>query len=284
MTGKRLNTREFQKNRLAVLGVLLIAFLTFLALFAPFISPHDPLELKLDRRLEAPSFEYPFGTDDLGRCIFSRVVYGTRFSLGIGVLVVAATSIAGTLLGVLSGYRGGMFDEIVMRGVDIVLAFPNIILALVIAGLLGPGFTNVVLALSLTQWPVYTRLVRGQVLSLKKRAFVEAAKALRAPNLYIMRRHILPNCLESVVVLGTLEIAHVIIFAAALSFLGLGIQLPDPEWGAMLKAGIPYLRSAPHLTFFPGLMIMLTVMAFNFAGDGLRDCLDTETNREVMAG
>ncbi|HII01450.1 TPA: nickel ABC transporter permease subunit NikC [Methanosarcinaceae archaeon] len=284
MTGKRLNTREFRKNRLAVFGVLLISFLAFLALFAPFISPHDPLEQKLDRRLEAPSFEYPFGTDDLGRCIFSRVVYGTRISLGIGVLVVAATSIAGTLLGVLSGYRGGLFDEIVMRGVDIVLAFPNIILALVIAGLLGSGFTNVVLALSLTQWPVYTRLVRGQVLSLKKRAFVEAARALRASNFYIMRRHILPNCMESVVVLGTLEIAHVIIFAAALSFLGLGIQLPDPEWGAMLKAGIPYLRSAPHLTFFLGLMIMLTVMAFNFAGDGLRDCLDTETNREVMAG
>ncbi|WP_440955999.1 nickel ABC transporter permease subunit NikC [Methanosarcina sp. Mfa9] len=284
MIGKRLNTREFRKNRLAVLGVLLIILLSFLALFAPFISPHDPLKQKLDRGLEGPSFEYPFGTDDLGRCIYSRVVYGTRFSLGIGVLVVTATSIAGTLLGVLSGYRGGLFDEIVMRGVDIVLAFPNIILALVIAGLLGSGFTNVVLALSLTQWPVYTRLVRGQVLSLKKRAFVEAAKALRASNFYIMRRHILPNCLESVVVLGTLEIAHVIIFAAALSFLGLGIQLPDPEWGAMLKAGIPYLRSAPHLTFFPGLMIMLTVMAFNFAGDGLRDCLDTETDREVMAG
>jgi len=284
MSEKKLNIREFRKNRLAVLGVLLIILLSSLALFAPFISPHDPLEQKLGKRLEAPSSEYPFGTDDLGRCIFSRVVYGTRVSLGIGVLVVAATSIAGTLLGVLSGYRGGLFDEIVMRGVDIVLAFPNIILALVIAGLLGSGFTNVVLALSLTQWPVYTRLVRGQVLSLKKRAFVEAARALRASNFYIMRRHILPNCMESVVVLGTLEIAHVIIFAAALSFLGLGIQPPTPEWGSMLKAGIPYLRSAPHLTFFPGLMIMLTVMAFNFAGDGLRDCLDTETNREVMAG
>ena len=284
MAGKRLNIREFRKNRLAVLGVLLIILLSFLALFAPLISPHDPLEQKLDRRLEAPSSKYPFGTDDLGRCIFSRVVYGTRVSLGIGVLVVTATSIAGTLLGVLSGYRGGMFDEIVMRGVDIVLAFPNIILALVIAGLLGSGFSNVVLALSLTQWPVYTRLVRGQVLSLKKRAFVEAARALRASNFYIMRRHILPNCMESVVVLGTLEIAHVIIFAAALSFLGLGIQPPTPEWGSMLKAGIPYLRSAPHLTIFPGLMIMLTVMAFNFAGDGLRDCLDTGIEREVMAG
>lgn len=278
---RKKQVQEFRKNRLAVLGVLLIAFLAFLALFAPLVSPHDPLEQKLERGLEGPSLEYPFGTDNLGRCIFSRVVYGTQVSLGIGVLVVTATSIAGTLLGILSGYKGGLFDEIVMRGVDIVLAFPNIILALVIAGLLGSGFFNVVLALSLTQWPVYTRLVRAQVLSLKKQAFVEAARALRASNFYIMRRHILPNCMGSVVVLGTLEIAHVIIFAAALSFLGLGIPMPTAEWGSMLKEGIPYLLSAPHLTFFPGLMIMLTVLAFNFAGDGLRDCLDTGTG--VMA-
>lgn len=282
MTLNQQALQKFRKNRLAVFGILFITFLAFLALFAPFISPHDPLEQKLDRKLETPSFEYPFGTDNLGRCIFSRVVYGTQVSLGIGILVVAISSLVGTLLGLLSGYRGGLFDEIIMRGVDIVLAFPNIILALVIAGLLGSGFFSVVLALSLTQWPVYTRLVRGQVLSLKKRAFVEAARALRAPDFYIMRRHILPNCMESVIVLGTLEIAHVIIFAAALSFLGLGIQSPTPEWGSMLKAGIPYLRSAPNLTFFPGFMIMFTVLAFNFAGDGLRDCLDTGT--EVMTG
>jgi peptide/nickel transport system permease protein len=170
-----------------------------------------------------------------------------------------------------------------MRGVDIVMAFPNIILALVIAGLLGPGFSSVVLALAFTQWPAYARLVRGQVLSLRKRAFVEAAKALRPSSFYIMRKHILPNCMEPVIVLGTLEIAHVIIFAAALSFLGLGIQPPDPEWGSMLKAGIPYLRTSPHLTFFPGLMIIFTVFAFNFAGDGLRDSFGQPANQEVLA-
>lgn len=277
---KSLNLQEFRKNRLTVLGILLIVLLSLIALLAPFISPHDPLKQNFDRGREAPSFEYPFGTDELGRCLFSRVIYGTRASLGIGVLVVAITSLAGTFLGLVSGYRGGLIDEIIMRGVDIFLSFPNIILALVIAGLLGSGFSSTVFALSLTQWPVYTRLVRGQVLSLKKRAFVEAAKALRASDFYIMRRHILPNCIGPVIVLGTLEVAHVIIFAAALSFLGLGIQPPTPEWGSILKSGIPYLRTAPYITFFPGIMIMLTVLAFNFAGDGLRDFLDPETGQE----
>ncbi|KKG09514.1 nickel ABC transporter permease subunit NikC [Methanosarcina sp. 2.H.A.1B.4] len=280
---KKLTFGEFGKNRLAVSGLLLIAVLCILALFAPRIAPHDPLAQRLDSGLLFPSTEYPFGTDELGRCIFSRVIYGTRISLGIGLLVVAATSVAGTAIGLISGYRGGLLDEVIMRGVDVVMAFPNIILALVIAGLLGPGFSSVVLALAFTQWPAYARLVRGQVLSLRKRAFVEAARALRPSSFYIMRKHILPNCMEPVIVLGTLEIAHVIIFASALSFLGLGIQPPDPEWGSMLKAGIPYLRTAPHLTFFPGLMIIFTVFAFNFAGDGLRDSLGQPANQEVLA-
>lgn len=283
MAEKRLSLGELRKNKLAVSGILLIAVLCVLALFAPEIAPHDPLAQRLDGRLLYPSSEYPFGTDDLGRCIFSRVIYGTRISLGIGLLVVATTSVAGTSLGLLSGYRGGALDEVLMRGVDIVMAFPNIILALVIAGLLGPGFSSVVLALAFTQWPAYARLVRGQVLSLKKRAFVEAARALRPSSFYIMRKHILPNCMEPVIVLGTLELAHVIIFASALSFLGLGIQPPDPEWGSMLKAGIPYLRTAPHLTFFPGLMIIFTVFAFNFAGDGLRDSLGQPADQGVLA-
>ncbi len=271
------------KNRLAVSGILLIAILCTLALFAPIFAPNDPLDQKLNSRLLGPCHEYPFGTDEFGRCILSRVIYGTRISLGIGILVVAATSVAGTSFGLLSGYTGGLLDEVFMRGVDIIMAFPNIILALMLSGLLGPGFTSVVLSLSLTQWPVYTRLVRGQVLSLKQRDFVEAARALRPSNFYIMRKHILPNCIEPVIVLGTLEIAHVIIFASALSFLGLGIQPPDPEWGSMLKFGIPYLRTAPHLSFFPGLMIMLTVFAFNFAGDGLRDSLGQSAEQEVLA-
>ena len=273
---------EFKKNKLVLFSILFIAILCFLALFAPYISPNDPFVQRLDKQFLSPCREYPLGTDEFGRCIFSRVIYGTRISLGIGILVVAVTSIAGTSIGLFSGYKGGLIDEILMRGVDVMLAFPNIILALMIAGLLGPGFLSVVLSLSLTQWPVYARLVRGQVLSLKKRDFVEAARALRPSNFYIMRKHILPNCMEPVIVLGTLEIANVIIFASALSFLGLGIQPPTPEWGSMLKSGIPYLRISPHLCFIPGLMIMLTVFAFNFAADGLRASLGQAAKQEVL--
>jgi peptide/nickel transport system permease protein len=283
MAEKGPNLRGLGANIFATSGLLLIAVLCILALFAPYIAPHDPLTQRLDSRLLGPCPEYPFGTDEFGRCILSRVIYGTRLSLGIGILVVAVTSIAGTSLGLFSGYRGGLLDEVLMRGVDVMMAFPNIILALMIAGLLGPGFTSIVLSLSLTQWPVYARLVRGQVLSLKKRDFVEAARALRPSSFYVMRKQILPNCMEPVIVLGTLEISHVIIFASALSFLGLGIQPPVPEWGSMLKSGISYLLTAPHVAFFPGLMIMLTVFAFNFAGDWLRDSLGQPAEQEVLA-
>ena len=274
--------KELGENRMSAVGAVIIVFLVFVAFFAPYLAPHDPLKQNLGKRLLAPNGEYPFGTDELGRCIFSRVLYGTRISLEIGVVVVVITALVGTILGGVSGYCGGIVDEIIMRAVDIVLAFPSIILALVIAGLLGPGLFNVILALAVTHWPAYTRLVRGLTLSVKEKEFVEAARALRASSFYILRRHILPNCINSVIVLATLGIAHTIISAAALSFLGLGIQPPTPEWGSMLKAGIPYLRSAPFLTFFPGIMIMITVLAFNFLGDGLRDTLDPRAKEMLM--
>ena len=274
--------KELGENRMAAVGIVIIIILVFVAFFAPFLAPHNPLEQNLEKRLLAPNSEYLFGTDELGRGIFSRVLYGTRISLEIGVIVVGITALVGTILGGISGYYGGIVDEIIMRSVDIVLAFPSIILALVIAGLLGPGLFNVILALAVTHWPAYTRLVRGMALSVKEKEFVEAARALRASNFYIMRRHILPNCISPVIVLATLGIAHTIIFAAALSFLGLGIQPPTPEWGSMLKSGIPYLRSAPFLTFFPGIMIMITVLAFNFLGDGLRDTLDPRAKEMLM--
>lgn len=274
--------KELGENRMSAVGAVIIVFLVFVAFFAPYLAPHDPLKQNLGKRLLAPNGEYPFGTDELGRCIFSRVLYGTRISLEIGVVVVVITALVGTILGGVSGYCGGIVDEIIMRAVDIVLAFPSIILALVIAGLLGPGLFNVILALAVTHWPAYTRLVRGMTLSVKEKEFVEAARALRASSFYILRRHILPNCINPVIVLATLGIAHTIISAAALSFLGLGIQPPTPEWGSMLKAGIPYLRSAPFLTFFPGIMIMITVLAFNFLGDGLRDTLDPRAKEMLM--
>jgi len=279
---KRNILKEAGNNRMAAIGGAVVILLVLIAILASLLSPHDPFEQKLENRLLNPCFEYPFGTDDLGRCIFSRLIFGTRYSLAIGVTVVGITALVGTTLGIVSGYSRGIIDETLMRIVDIVLAFPGIILALVIAGILGPSFLNVVIALSLTHWPAYTRLVRGITLSLREKEFIEGAKALRASNIYIMRRHILPNCINPIIVLATLDIAHAIIFATGLSFLGLGIQPPTPEWGSMLKAGIPYFRISPHLTFFPGTAIMVTVMAFNFLGDGLRDMIDPKINKIIL--
>ena len=282
LNNKRNILKEAGNNRMAAIGGAIVILLVLIAILASLLSPHDPLEQKLENRLLNPCFEYPFGTDDLGRCIFSRLIFGTRYSLAIGVVVVGITASVGTTLGIVSGYSRGIIDETLMRIVDIVLAFPGIILALVIAGILGPSFLNVVIAISLTHWPAYTRLVRGITLSLREKEFIEGARALRASNIYIMRRHILPNCINPIIVLATLDIAHAIIFATGLSFLGLGIQPPTPEWGSMLKAGIPYFRISPHLTFFPGTAIMVTVMAFNFLGDGLRDIIDPKINEIIL--
>lgn len=282
LNNKRNILKEAGNNRMAAIGGAIVILLVLIAISASLLSPHDPFEQKLENRLLNPCFEYPFGTDDLGRCIFSRLIFGTRYSLAIGVVVVGITASVGTTLGIVSGYSRGIIDETLMRIVDIVLAFPGIILALVIAGILGPSFLNVVIAISLTHWPAYTRLVRGITLSLREKEFIEGARALRASNIYIMRRHILPNCINPIIVLATLDIAHAIIFATGLSFLGLGIQPPTPEWGSMLKAGIPYFRISPHLTFFPGTAIMVTVMAFNFLGDGLRDIIDPKINEIIL--
>lgn len=282
LNDKRNILKEAGNNRMAAIGGAIVILLVLIAISASLLSPHDPFEQKLENRLLNPCFEYPFGTDDLGRCIFSRLIFGTRYSLAIGVVVVGITASVGTTLGIVSGYSRGIIDETLMRIVDIVLAFPGIILALVIAGILGPSFLNVVIAISLTHWPAYTRLVRGITLSLREKEFIEGARALRASNIYIMRRHILPNCINPIIVLATLDIAHAIIFATGLSFLGLGIQPPTPEWGSMLKAGIPYFRISPHLTFFPGTAIMVTVMAFNFLGDGLRDVIDPKINEIIL--
>jgi peptide/nickel transport system permease protein len=266
--------RRLKKHRLALIGAAIILTLFFVAVFAPFIAPHDPIEQNLENRLLPPSTEHPFGTDNLGRCILSRLIYGTQVSLQIGIMVVGITSIVGVMLGAIAGYRGGIIDEIIMRIVDVLLAFPGIILALVIAGILGPSLFNVMLALAVIGWTSYARVVRGSVLSVKEKEFIEAAKAIGASDVRIMFRHILPNVMAPVIVMATLGMAHVILAAAALSFLGLGAQPPTPEWGSMLSAGRAFMRTAPHLTIFPGLAIMITVLAFNFLGDGLRDTFD----------
>jgi len=272
---------RLKENRLAMVGLVIVLVLVLVAILAPFIAPHDPIEQHLDRRLLPPSWQYPLGTDDLGRCILSRLIYGARVSLQVGAVVVGITALFGTLLGLIAGYRGGVVDEVIMRIVDVLLAFPGLILALVIAGLLGPGLFNVMLALSLVGWTGYARVVRGCVLSAKERTFVEAARALGSSNFHIMFRHILPEALPPVIVMATLGMGRTILAAAALSFLGLGAQPPMPEWGSMLNGGRAFLRVAPHLTTFPGLAIMITVLAFNFLGDGLRDALDPRWKKRV---
>lgn len=290
--------KRLKKHRTASLGAIIILGLIFVALCAPFFAPHDPLKQNLDQRLlpdiltamytiltgpfEQDTFgqmlqlnlEFPLGTDNLGRCILSRLIFGTRVSLRVAITVVSVTSVTGTMLGAIAGYYGGILDEIIMRTIDILLAFPGIILALVIAGILGPSLLNLMLMMILIGWTGYARVVRGAVLAVKEKEFIEAAKATGISDGHVMFRHILPNVMAPVIVMGTLGMAHMILAVAGLSFLGLGAQPPIPEWGSMLNAGRDFMRTAPHMMIFPGLAIMLTVLSFNFLGDGLRDILD----------
>lgn len=267
---------------MALIGLAIILLLVIVAAIAPVFAPHHPYEQDLEKAFLPPSLEYPFGTDDFGRCIFSRIIFGTRISLAIGVVVTAISAVTGIILGMLAGFYSGIVDEVIMRIVDIFLAFPGLILALVIAGLLGPGMFNVLFALSLVGWMGYARVVRGVVLAEKEKNFVETARALGAGSLYIMYRHLLPNVLAPVIVMATLGIGQAILAAAGLSFLGLGAQPPVPVWGSMLNDGKMYLQTAPHLTIFPGLAIMITVLSFNFLGDGLRDLFDPRLREKTI--
>jgi peptide/nickel transport system permease protein len=265
---------QIKQNRTALPGAIIIILLVFIALFAPQLSPHNPIKASLGERLSGPSDKYPLGTDHLGRCVLSRLLHGARVSLTVGVVVVGVAASFGVLLGILSGYYGGLLDEIIMRLVDAMLAFPSIFLALAIAGTLGPGLVNVMIAIVVVEWTRYARVMRGSILSVKENYYIEAARALGATDFYIVTRHILPNAIAPIVVVATLGMAPVILSATSLSFLGLGVQPPTPEWGMMLNDGRLFMRRAPYLTTFPGLAIMITILAFNLLGDGLRDALD----------
>ncbi len=266
--------RIFMRNRAAIAGLLVLALILLAALSAPVIVPHGPLAADLARMLTSPSGAHPLGTDELGRDILSRVLYGARISLTLGFVAVGIALFIGIPLGAIGAYRGGWTDLAVMRLVDILLSFPPILLAISVVVVLGPSLYNAMIAIGIAQMPVYARLVRGVVLSLKEREYVEAARALGAGEARIVFSHILPNCLSPLIVQSTLQVASAILSAAALGFLGLGAQPPMPEWGAMLSKGRLYLRVAPHLSIFPGLAILITTLAFNLLGDGLRDALD----------
>ncbi len=266
--------REFTRDKLAVTGAVILFILMFVAVFAHYIAPYDPVKLNLAERLSAPNAGHLMGTDSLGRDVFSRVIYGTRVSLLIAIAVVAAETFIGVLAGIAAGFFGKVVDEILMRFVDILLAFPGIILAMVIVGMLGSSMINLIIALTFAGWVKYARLVRGSILSIKEKTFIESARAIGCSRFRIAVFHILPNIISPVIVLATLNMGTIIISIAGLSFLGLGVQPPTPEWGIMLNNGKPFMESAPHLMVFPGFMIMITVMAFNFLGDGLRNILD----------
>jgi peptide/nickel transport system permease protein len=264
---------------LALAGLMITLGLVLTAIFSPWLSPFDPLTVDLAGKLQPPSFSHIFGTDDLGRDIFSRVIAGSRISLRIAITVVAFAFSLGTALGIVAGYFGGVVDEVVMRLTDVFLSIPGLILALVIAAALGPGLENAVLALCVTWWPWYTRLARGEALSIREKQYVEAGRMVGASDFRLILRHILPNCLSPVIVNASMDMGFVILTAAGLSFIGLGAQPPSPEWGAMLSLGRTYLREAWWISTFPGLAIMITVLGFNLLGDGLRDILDPKLRR-----
>ncbi|MFZ2492316.1 MAG: nickel transporter permease [Thermoanaerobaculia bacterium] len=273
--------RNLASNFAFSAGLLLTVALVVIALAAPLLATQDPNVQDTSRRLEAPSKAHPLGLDDLGRDVYSRIVYGARVSLRVGFSVVVIASLVGVTLGAMSGYFGGWMDTVVMRLCDILLAFPGILLAIALVAVLGPSLNNVVLALATTGWVGYARLTRGQVLKVREMEYVTAARALGARSPRVILRHVLPNVINPVIVMATLGLAGAILAEAALSFLGLGVQPPTPSWGAMLTSGRAYLGLANHLAIFPGAAIMLAVMGLNFLGDGLIDALDPKYRKEM---
>jgi len=262
------------ESRLNVLGVAIVMLVLLLAVFGPLIAPQNPNQIDLFAILQPPSVHHWFGTDNLGRDLFSRVIVGTRISVSVAVIILSLSVTFGTALGIVSGMVGGLVDEIIMRVTDLFLAFPGFILAAAIAATLGPSLQHTVLALAVVFWPWYTRLIRGQVLSLREREFVLAARVARAGRIWIATRHLARNVLAILVVQVSLDVGYAILATSSLSFLGLGAQPPSPEWGAIIAEGRNYIQTAWWWITFPGLVLALTVLGFNLLGDGLRDWID----------
>lgn len=264
---------QLRKHPIGAVGAGIVLFILLVALLAPFIAPYEPSS-QGSTRLLPPSSQHWFGTDELGRDVFSRVVFGTRTSLYVGLLSVSLASVLGITAGVLAGFIGGNIDNVIMRVVDIIFAFPTLVLAIVIAGLLGPSLTNAMLAIAVVFSPSFARVARSSVLTVKNEVYIEAARVVGGSERHIILRHVLPNIMAPLIILATLSLSLAILAEAGLSFLGLGTQPPTPAWGLMLSQGRRFMELAPGLAIFPGLAIMITVLAFNFLGDGLRDALD----------
>ena len=265
---------RFRHNRLALIGLGLVVVLALSSALAPWLAPYDPTRQSLIEKRAKPGGKYWLGADEFGRDILSRVIYGSRVALLVGLLSAAIAVVAGLLLGTVAGFAGGWLDAVMMRGIEILLAFPYLLLALAIVAALGPGALNTTIAVGIWGIPAVTRIVRGSVLALRETEYVGAARALGAPAASLLRRHILPNIVPGLIVYATLFMANAILLEAALSFLGLGVQPPTASWGLMVSTGRDVLLVAPHVATVPGLAIMLAVLAFNLVGDGLRDALD----------
>lgn len=266
--------RRLLKNRTAMFGLVVVLLIVFTAVFADVIAPYSYRTQNLDRIAEAPSRDFLLGTDDLGRDILSRIIHGARISLQVGFIAVSISIAIGGSLGAIAGFYGGRLDNAIMRVMDVLLAIPSILLAIAIVSAFGGGIVNVMIAVGISYIPLYARIVKASVISVKEQEFIEAARAVGANDLRIIVRHILPNSLAPIIVQGTLGVATAILSAAGLSFIGLGIQPPTPEWGAMLSSGRHLIRTAWHVATFPGVAIMITIFALNLLGDGLRDALD----------
>ncbi|TVY11689.1 nickel transporter permease [Paenibacillus cremeus] len=265
---------RFKKNKRAMVGLWMAVLFIVVALLARWIAPYDPTAQNMQVMLESPSFSHPFGTDEFGRDILSRIIYGAQISLMIGIVGVLISVVFGVALGTISGYFGGKLDTLIMRIMDIFMAFPSFLLALAIVSVLGPGMSNLMIAIGIFSVPTFARISRSSVIAVMNKEYIEAAKAMGGAHTFIIFKHIIPNSIAPIIVLSTMRIATAILTASGLSFLGMGAQPPTPEWGAMLSTGREYLRTAPHVSTIPGLAIMFMVLAFNMLGDGLRDALD----------
>lgn len=263
-----------RKSPLTMIGIGVFLGFVLMAIFAPAIAPYDPFEINPPELLQPPSSQHFFGTDEAGRDIFSRIIYGSRISLEVGFIVTIISMVIGSTIGIVSSYEVGIVDDIIMRITDIFLSFPWIVMAMAITAVLGQGIINTIIALSIVRWPIYARLIRSQALSTKQMPYVEAMRGFGAGKLRIIFIHILPNCISPVLVQASLDIGRAILWCASLSFIGLGAQPPSPEWGAMITTGSRYLRESWWYATFPGIMISIVVLGFNLLGDGLRDILD----------
>lgn len=267
---------RLKRNKLAMLGLIILTILILTAIFADFIADYDTEVTKINviERLEGPSSEHWFGTDEYGRDIFARIVHGTRTSLFVGVISVGIALSIGGLLGSIAGYYGGRLDNAIMRVLDVLLAIPSILLAITIVTALGRGLTNLMIAVGISNIPGFARVVRASVLNVRDQEYIEAARAIGAKDYQIIFQHVLPNCLAPIIVLSTLKVAGAIMATAGLSFIGLGVEPPRPEWGSMLSGGRAFIRDQVHVLLYPGLAIMITILSLNLLGDGLRDALD----------